>query len=60
MLLGRQVGSKKQTKQVSETAKRAAMRPEGSNVYLNYARGRQAYGFRAEIKLKSEIPANSF
>jgi hypothetical protein len=58
--VGRQVGSEKRTRPVSGTAQRAAMRPEGSNVYLNYARGRQAYGFRAEIKLKSEIPANGF
>ncbi len=28
----RQVGGEKQTKQVSETAKRAAMRPEGGHV----------------------------
>jgi hypothetical protein len=31
----RQVGGEKQTKQVSETAKRAAMRPEGGYVDLN-------------------------
>ena len=34
----RQVGGEKQTKQVSETAKRAAMRPEGSYVDLNLTR----------------------
>ena len=34
----RQVGGEKQTKQVSETAERAAMRPEGSYVYLNLTR----------------------
>jgi len=32
---GRQVGGEKQTKQVSETAKRVAMRPEGGYVDLN-------------------------
>ena len=34
----RQVGGEKQTKQVSETAKRAAMRPEGGHVDLNLTR----------------------
>jgi CelD/BcsL family acetyltransferase involved in cellulose biosynthesis len=34
----RQVGGEKQTKQVSETAKRAAMRPEGGYVDLNLTR----------------------
>jgi hypothetical protein len=34
----RQVTGKKQTKQVSETAKRAAMRPEGGYVGLNLTR----------------------
>jgi hypothetical protein len=33
-----QVGGEKQTKQVSETAKRAAMRPEGGYVALNLTR----------------------
>ena len=34
----RQVGGEKQTKQVSETAKRASMRPEGGYVDLNLTR----------------------
>jgi hypothetical protein len=34
----RQVGGEKQTKQVSETAKRATMRPEGGFVDLNLTR----------------------
>ena len=34
----KQVGGEKQTKQVSETAKRAAMRPEGGYVDLNLTR----------------------
>ena len=34
----RRVGGEKQTKQVSETAKRTAMRPEGGYVYLNLTR----------------------
>ena len=34
----RQVGGEKQTKQVSETAKRAAMRPEGGYVDVNLTR----------------------
>ena len=34
----RQVGREKQKKQVSETAKRAAMRPEGGYVDLNLTR----------------------
>jgi len=33
-----QVGGEKQTKQVSETAKRAAMRPEGGYVAMNLTR----------------------
>jgi hypothetical protein len=60
----RQVGGEKQTKQVSETAKRAAIRPEGGAVDLMNnlldTIGRQGYGFRAKIKLKSEIPVQSF
>ena len=38
MSAARQVGGEKQTKQVSETAKRAAMRPEGGYVDLNLTR----------------------
>ena len=34
----KQVGGEKQTKQVSETAKRAAMRPQGGYVDLNLTR----------------------
>ncbi len=34
----RQIGGEKQTKQVGETAKRAAMRPEGGYVDLNFTR----------------------
>ncbi len=34
----RQVGGEKQTQQVSETAQRAAMRPEGGYVELNLTR----------------------
>jgi hypothetical protein len=35
----RQVGGEKQTKQVSETSKRAAIRPEGGHVDLNLHEG---------------------
>ncbi len=58
-----QAGGEKQTKPVSETAKRAAMRPEGGYVDLKLdlkfdTRGRQAFGFRVHINLKSEIPVS--
>jgi len=36
--VARQVGGEKQTKQFSETAKHAAMRPEGGYVDLNLTR----------------------
>src|SRR5712692_8779837 len=59
MLAATQVGGEKQTKQVSGTSQLAALatqarpgRPEPD------AREWQAYGFCAEIKLKSEIPDN--
>lgn len=35
VLAARQVGGEKQTKQVSETAERAAMRPEGGYVAMS-------------------------
>jgi hypothetical protein len=56
----RQVGGEKQTKQVSETAKRAAMRPEGGYVDLNLTREAAGVWFCAEIELKSEIPVETF
>src|SRR5712691_3862466 len=56
MPAARQVGGEKQTKQVSETAKRAAMRPEGGYVDELDTRGRRAHGFSTETKLIS-IPS---
>lgn len=59
----RQVGGEKQAKQGIETAKRAAILPEGVNAdIINNSldkRKRQAYGFRVQLKLKSEIPADT-
>ena len=50
---GKQVGGEKHTKQVSETAKRAAMRPEGGYVHLHLTRegGRRMVRARDEREI---------
>ncbi len=60
------IGGEKQTQQVSETPKRAARPPDDSDAHSSYVdcfslkldnRWEAGIWFRAEIKLKSEIPA---